>query len=153
MAERLVAAIQDVLIGPWYGEVFDLLLTDQRFLIVFVSKFNMKYGSETRDLSRYAKESMQVLASGEKAISIRYEGVKEIRQKKGPEGGWHYLILTRTSDDGKAKRVKLMMLPQDIPRMYSVVRTESHERLAPLNMDYEEGIELLLKKAMPGIHL
>jgi hypothetical protein len=136
LAEGLVGVVQDVLIGPWYGGVYDLLLTDQRFLLLFVEKFGMKTNFEPRSPESYEKESIDVLASRERSSSILYSAVKTVRQK---------------GENETLRKLKLMLPPIGSERMHVMSEKDLEKKLAPIKMDEEVGLELLLSKAMPGM--
>lgn len=151
MAEGLVGVVQDVLIGPWYGGVYDLLLTDQRFLLLFVEKFGMKTNFEPRSPESYEKESIDVLASRERSSSILYSAVKTVRQKGENETHWRGVMIEYESRDGTLRKLKLMLPPIGSERMHVMSEKDLEKKLAPIKMDEEVGLELLLSKAMPGM--
>jgi len=151
LAEELVGVVQDVLIGPWYGGVYDLLLTDQRFLLLFVEKFGMKTKFEPRNPESYAKESVDVLASRERSSSILYSAVKAIQQKEESETHWRGLMIDYESRDGTLRRLKLMLPSIESERMHVMSEKNLEKRLTPVDMDEEVGLELLLSKAIPGM--
>jgi hypothetical protein len=151
LAEGLVGVVQDVLIGPWYGGVYDLLLTDQRFLLLFVEKFGMKTKLEPRSPESYAKESVDVLASRERSSSILYSAVKTVRQTEENEMHWRGMIIEYESRDGTLRKLKLMLPPIESERMHVVSEKDFEKRLTPVTMDQEVGLELILSKAMPGM--
>ncbi|MEM3049904.1 MAG: hypothetical protein QXT42_04185 [Thermoplasmata archaeon] len=153
MAEKLVGVIQDVLLGPWYGEVYDLLSTDRRFLLLYLQKLKTSYTLEARDLSRLTRESIDVLASSTRSISIEYADVRSIRQREGPIDGSHYLILRYQTDEGKLRKVKLLLLPQKVPTIHLAGRKDGETKLVPVERGYDEGIDLLLSRAIPGISI
>ena len=151
MAEGLVGVIQDVLIGPWYGGVYDLLLTDQRFLLLFIEKFGMKKSFEQRSPENYAKESVDVLASRERSSSILYSAVRAVQQKEENETHWRGLMIEYESRDGTLRKLKLMLPPIEFERIHVMSERDLEKKLTPVKMDAEVGLELLLSKAMPGM--
>ncbi len=153
MAERLVGVIQNVLIGPWYGGVYDLLLTDQRFLLLFVEKFSMKSKFEQRDPGVYGKESVEVLSSRERSSSVLYSAVKTVQQKEEESTHSRVLIIDYISRDGTLRKLRLMLPPIETERMHLMEEKDRESNLTPMAVDEEVGIELLLSKAMPGIAL
>ncbi len=153
MAEALVGVVQNVLIGPWFGGVYDLLLTDQRFLFIFVEKFSIRLKIEPRNPEGYEKESIEVLAARERSSSVLYSSVRTVQQKADNSAHWRELIIEYGSKDGSLRKLRLMLVPSDSDRMHMMSHSDRENKLAPVLMDEEVGLELLLSKAMPGISL
>jgi hypothetical protein len=114
MAEKKIAVVPDVPLGPWFGEIYDLVLTDRRFLLCFVGKFTTltkPLHASGRSLEAYDKESIDVLASRDKSISIPYSTVQRIRMKKAlvEQPAWYYLIVHYEDSDGKKGKLKIMI--------------------------------------------
>ena len=112
MAEKQVGLIAGTLLGPWFGEVYDIILTDRRFVFVFVEKFGLKTRfDENPNEGKYANDSLDSLAAREGTITIPYTSVRHIRMKgvHKNEGGMHYLYLEHTGPDEKKKKLKILL--------------------------------------------
>lgn len=140
MAEKKVAVVPDVPLGPWFGEIYDLVLTDRRFLLCFVEKFTTKVKpphTSGRSLEVYDKESIDVLASRDKSISIPYSIVQRIRMKKAlvEEPAWYYLIVHYEDSEGRKGKLKMMLLPpqEQGPLEYAIEIKTRIERALPIS--------------------
>jgi len=114
MAEKKIAVVPDIPLGPWFGEIYDLMLTDRRFLLCFVGKFTTKtkpLHASGRSLEVYDKESIDVLASRDKSISVPYSTVQRIQMKKAlvEKPAWYYLIVHYEDSEGKKGKLKMMI--------------------------------------------
>jgi len=115
MAEKKVAAFADVLLGPLYGESYDLLITESRLLLVHVSPFNMKwkpYDEIGRDLKIYDRESLEAFAAKEKSVSVPFAAIREIGMKMSlmEEPRPCYLKVKYEREDRKTRKLKIMFL-------------------------------------------
>lgn len=153
MAEALVGVVQNVLIGPWYGGVYDLLLTDRRFLFMFIERFSIKSKLEPRDPEGYRRESVDVLAARERSSQVLYSAVRTVQQRAENSAHWRELIIEYESRDGTLRKLKLMLPPVESQRMHVMAEKEHENKLTPVTTDDEVGLELLLSRAMPGISL
>jgi hypothetical protein len=141
MAEKKFAVIPDVPLGPWFGEIYDIVLTDQRFLLCFVEKFTSKTKhphSSGRSLEAYDKDSIDVLASRDKSISIPYSSVQRIRMKKAlvEQPAWYYLIVHHEDTEGKKGKLKMMIhAPQKQGQLeYAIEVKTMIERTLPMSV-------------------
>jgi len=141
MAEKKIAVVPDVPLGPWFGEIYDLVLTDRRFLLCFVEKFTTKtrpHYESGRNLETYDKESFDVLASRDKSISVPYSNVQRIQMKKAlvEKPAWYYLIVHHRDSEGKKSKLKIMInSPQEQGQLeYAIEVRTMIERALPTSI-------------------
>jgi sporulation protein YlmC with PRC-barrel domain len=141
MVEKKIAVVPDVPLGPWFGEIYDLVLTDRRFLLCFVEKFTTKTKpphASGRSLEAYDKESIDVLASRDKSISIPYSNVQRIRMKKAlvEQPAWYYLIVHHEDSEGKKGKLKMIIhAPQEQGQLeYAIEVRTMIERALPTSV-------------------
>ncbi len=141
MAEKKIAVVPDVPLGPWFGEIYDLVLTDRRFLLCFIGKFTTKtkpLHASGRSLEVYDRESIDVLASRDKSISILYSTVQRIQMKKAlvEQPAWYYLIVHHEDSEGKKGKLKMMLhAPQEQGQLeYAIEVRTLIERALPVSV-------------------
>ncbi len=109
-----MAVFADVLLGPLFGESYDMVVTDSRLLFVHVSPFDMKwkpYYKIGRDLSFYDREDTYLLGATAGSVSIPYKSIRRIGLKKAlvEQPAWYYLIVKYDLPDGRKRKTKIML--------------------------------------------
>lgn len=114
MAERRIGVFADVLLGPLFGESYDMIITDYRLLLVHVAPFNMKWKPHYktgRDLGYCEREDTCLLGARDKSVSIPYKNIRRIGLKKTlvERPAWYYLHVKYDLEDGERKKTKIML--------------------------------------------
>ncbi len=157
MAEKHVSLISKALLAPWFGEVYDIILTDRRFLFVFVEKFGLSNKlDEKPNEDKYVNDDLDSLTAREGSITIPYSSVQRIRMKgvHKNEGGLHYLYLEYNNPDGKKKKLKvLLQSPTRVGRDSFLAAVRDSGKLAveqnSIQLEYANSIRQRLERALP----
>jgi len=109
-----LALFADVLLGPLFGESYDMIVTDSRLLLMHVAPFNMKwrpYYEQGRDISFYERENIYLLGATPGSVSIPFKSIRKIGLKKAlvEQPAWYYLILKHDLEDGRKRKTKIML--------------------------------------------
>ncbi len=162
MAETQIGLVRNVLISPWYGALYDILLTDQRLVFVFVEKLTRKTKAFFEQPSRwpaYDKVDLKAASAGKGNFSIPLSSINwcGARSTVGTLGGsifsvnvFHVVTLRYHTQAAQNRELKIWLIaPVKLLGRPPLAISDPDSNQLAIQRGYVDSIKQLLLRVLP----
>jgi hypothetical protein len=153
--ENCVGVIQQVLVGPEYDKVYDLVLTDKRLILVYLEPYHPKFSTlPVMDARGYLRQSMDELTMRPGNLGLMFWDVKRVETKPS-QGSDAYVVIIKYTDSSAVDRKLKIEVYGRVDSYVDLFREKPDVPTKILEDENEDNVKTLLTKAFPSrvLHL